>query len=1253
MSGDVGGIIRRELLDAAPASAPAAHAEHEDGTVALWFVFVALAVGSATRTALHGTSIPYTVVLFMLGMLWAVIYDKADIGLLDTSLAAWKGINPHLLLAVFLPALIFESSFSMEWHTLKKVLPKVLLLAGPGVLISMAITGCLIRAMPFGLSWGFCMMLGSILSATDPVAVVAILKEVGASKVLGHLIEGESLVNDGTAIVVFNVFLAIARGEEKTFGNVMKDLITQPIISALLGGGIGYACLFWLKNSRQDHLVDITITLFAGYISFMLAENVIKCSGVLAVVVLGWVVSAKGRTHFKGHVQHSMHHFWEMLTYAANTIVFILAGFLIVADILVGELEIKWSDLGWGVLLYMALNVVRLITTAMLYPFMNMFKAHKLTVRETAIAVWAGLRGAVGLALALVVVEDDTHFSARQRGLTLALVSCEVCGTLFINATTSATMLRLVGLLTPGLSHDRALAAARKAIHERALQHYDEQLEQTGARYLGAPDFTAVKQLVPFLRQQIGEETEIEFKMEIAKMDAQLMAEMRCRFLHGLTTEIWKMLEDDLIDSMVASALLIAIERARDKASSMSLCDLIEFNKFMKMNRVKLRVVKWFDRSKFRKKILDTLRYLKLIDQAWMATRRQMQGLHALISAHRLTSEQFKALLGENTQKNEDEALSEEAKIGSQETPSIAVLAREFTIKKAIEQPNANLTNETSLKSNHVRDVLEESNIEVAQAVEMLKEMQLSHNAVARSLRSEALAREILEVTMIETKLLTHTGLLDESEGSMLQAEHDAYLRRIIRHPLPPSRTSPGRILAAVPLFDFTQRVGIKSRELRKKYLRETDVLEFKPGDVILDPSERLHDGILVVGNGVVCLSDSNNPESCMTMGCKSHPFAWALALYECLANWHHVGEEPLRSGLRAIAQANMYGFVVPKSLLDSLHADLRESETLEYMWRTVVGVFAETIFVKGLHDTLPGVTSANIVRAGKLIKVSKGTKLEHHERQVVILLEGTLYNESVGEVMAPCVVTFKKCDMRGATKGANELEHKLESRLGALKFGKNGLVRGSSSNLMALSTIQETQSARSISGTEKPATDDDVICGFESMTDLLLFVVPSKDKFIERSQMGTFKRTSAKSAKKEAFLRTLTKNLHSSTVSPATRRSEREKREHNLDDSAGLSKALEFDIESGKKSESTQRCFSMQLERRTATTDDPAAEDPRTQLTSDSLPSMASDDANQATIASDDIGPLRGGWDGSSPLGARALSSRDYDDPSTQHTIS
>ena len=238
MFGDDGGAVARvgrALLSEASTDGTTTTESHGDETAALWFIFISLTAGSATRTALHGTSIPYTVVLFCMGMLLAVVYYYTDLGHLENSLDAWNGINPHLLLAVFLPALIFESSFSMEWHTLKKVLPKVLILAGPGVLLSMALTGCVLRVFPFGWSWAFCMMVGSILAATDPVAVVAILKEVGASKVLGHMIEGESLVNDGTAIVVFNVFLAIASGTNKTFGEVILALILQPLESVLIG----------------------------------------------------------------------------------------------------------------------------------------------------------------------------------------------------------------------------------------------------------------------------------------------------------------------------------------------------------------------------------------------------------------------------------------------------------------------------------------------------------------------------------------------------------------------------------------------------------------------------------------------------------------------------------------------------------------------------------------------------------------------------------------------------------------------------------------------------------------------------------------------------------------------------------------------------------------------------------------------------------------------------------------------------------
>lgn len=1228
-------------------------AEHESGAVVLWFIFISLAMGSATRTALHGTSIPYTVVLFVLGMLVAVIYYYTDLGALDKSLDAWASINPHLLLACFLPASIFESSFSMEWHTLKKVLPKVLILAGPGVLISMAFTGIVLKMFPFGLSWGFCMMVGSILAATDPVAVVAILKEVGASKILGHTIEGESLVNDGTAIVVFNVFFTIAKGESMTFGEVMTDLITQPLLSTVLGIGVGQACMIWLRNSNADHLIDITITLFAGYISFMLAETVVHCSGVLTVVVLGWFMSAKGRTLFKGHVQHSMHHFWEMLTYAANTIVFILAGFLIIADILTGDLDIKGSDIGWGILLYILINIIRLVTVSILYPFMNMFKGHKLTLREAVITIWAGLRGAVGLALALVVLEEHTHFSARERGITLAMISCTVIGTLLVNASTSAAMLRIVGLLTPGLSHDRALAAARKAIHERALQHYDEQLEQTGAQYLGAPDFTAVKQLVPYLRS-LEETDDIEFSVELEKMDAQLMTEMRGRFLAGLTTEIWSMLEDDLIDSQVASDLLVAIERAADKACRGGLCELDQFLRVMKESRTKTKLLKWLARSNVGTQMLKLLRYLRLFEEEWMKTRRHMQGLHALISAHRLTAEQFKALLGKNDEEKETVDPAKPPKSESKPLPSVASLAKDFTIKKAIEQPHQNLANETSMKSNHVRDVLNESDEEVTRAVELLKEMQQAHNAVARSLRSEALAREILEVTMEETKLLTHTGLLDESEGSVLQAEHDTYLRRIMRYPLPPSRTSPGRILAAIPLFDFTQKVGINSRELRKFFLREAEVVQFKNGDVLFSPEEKMRDGLLLVGNGVVRICDTTDDSSGITAGCKSHPHAWALGLYEALVNWRSEGE-PARSGLRAVAQAPMFGFVIPISIMDSLHDDQREAETVEYMWRTVVGLFAETLFANGLKLLLPDTPVAKIVRAGKLVNITKGTKLEHDPRQVVLLLKGSVYNESVGDVPAPRLLTFKKCDMRVTSGKPENLESKLESRLGALKFGKNGLVRASSQNLVALASIAESKSTKSF----KESIDESVsgggafdqsLCVFEAATDVLLFVIPSESKTMTLSTLQTFKRTSTRTAKKAEFLQNLSKKLQN-TGSKTMAHVENSKDQL-------LPRTSDDPQRKDEGARSPTRRLSLQMDRpqsamRRSIDDALHVEDPRTQHTADSMMSLGSDDQAQMTHMSDDIAPLRN-WD-DSPLSVRTrvLPSRNYEDPSTQHTIS
>ena len=137
--------------------------EHDDPTAILWFIFIALALGTANRSlfTVINSPVPYTVALLLIGMCMGVVNTKGGFSEgLQSSLDAFTRIDPHLLLAVFLPALIFESSFSMEWHTLSKVLTKIVILAGPGVLMNMALTATVLKAFPFQWDWNFSMMVG-------------------------------------------------------------------------------------------------------------------------------------------------------------------------------------------------------------------------------------------------------------------------------------------------------------------------------------------------------------------------------------------------------------------------------------------------------------------------------------------------------------------------------------------------------------------------------------------------------------------------------------------------------------------------------------------------------------------------------------------------------------------------------------------------------------------------------------------------------------------------------------------------------------------------------------------------------------------------------------------------------------------------------------------------------------------------------------------------------------------------------------
>ena len=177
-------------------------------------------------------------------------------------------------------------------------------------------------------------MFGSIISATDPVAVVALLKELGASKKLATLIEGESLLNDGTAMVAFTVFLEMAKGKKMTAGDIIVMFLK------LAGGAVALALAFaivtdiWQRHIYNDYILETSLVICACYMLFFTAEaQEVKFSGILAMVVFGIWMAWEGRYTISAESHHAHHHIWGYIGFIAETLIFFLAGIIMGSQI--------------------------------------------------------------------------------------------------------------------------------------------------------------------------------------------------------------------------------------------------------------------------------------------------------------------------------------------------------------------------------------------------------------------------------------------------------------------------------------------------------------------------------------------------------------------------------------------------------------------------------------------------------------------------------------------------------------------------------------------------------------------------------------------------------------------------------------------------------------------------------------------------------------------------------------------------------
>lgn len=437
--------------------------------------------------------------LIVLGILIGCYRDS--LGFVGKSAELMSHINPHMILFVFIPVLIFESGFNCDWYVFKRAMVNILILAVPGVLVGAFILGfCLkvILGYDEDLSWNGAFTMGAILCATDPVAVVALLKELGASVRFNTLIEGESLLNDGTAMVFFQVFFSMEKGYETTPVSVSLNFIRLAGGGPTLGFLMGIVGSFWLRRLIRDDVLTSTVTFITCYICFYLAEfTFLHVSGILALVVLGLFMSAHGRTKIYPESEHSVHTVWSFVQYGCETIIFLLTG-VIVGKEMIAQDSITFTD--WLKLpVFWALMVVaRAIMVFIFLPALKYF-GYGINKAEMWVLIWGGLRGALGLTLALMVAVDEDLLDEerypngkRLRQLTIFYMSGVATLTLLINGTTCGALVSYLQMIEVPQIRGRIV---QNSVRNLSNECEDKQKELQMNTFLNMADWEKVRQI--------------------------------------------------------------------------------------------------------------------------------------------------------------------------------------------------------------------------------------------------------------------------------------------------------------------------------------------------------------------------------------------------------------------------------------------------------------------------------------------------------------------------------------------------------------------------------------------------------------------------------------------------------------------------------------------------------------------------------------------------------------------------------------
>jgi CPA1 family monovalent cation:H+ antiporter len=428
---------------------------------------ILLSIAALVAIVIRRIRFPYTVALVLVGLGLSFFPNFLDLD-----------VSSDLILAVLVPPLIFEATLHIKWRDLRQDMLLVLLLAIVGTLVSTFIVGGIVSqflAIPLLGALAF----GALISATDPVAVIAFFRSLGVDKRLSIIMEGESLFNDGVAIVIFNLALSAAAvvaltdatGPAINLPSAVLEFLRVALGGVAVGLSLGFVVSFLILKNVDDHLIETATTVALAFGAYVLAER-FHLSGILAVVAAGLMVGNIGTLNTSPTTQLTLENFWEFLAYVANSLVFLLIGLEIqIAQLLEFAVPILVAVL--AVLLSRAITVYSLtaLNNRLTPPHRHVSRAYQ------HVMFWGGLRGAISLALALTLGRD--LFGATIQRELQVMTFGVVLFTILVQGTTIERLIQRLGLAPSSpqsLESQRrqALAYAKRAGRKELDRLYHE-----------------------------------------------------------------------------------------------------------------------------------------------------------------------------------------------------------------------------------------------------------------------------------------------------------------------------------------------------------------------------------------------------------------------------------------------------------------------------------------------------------------------------------------------------------------------------------------------------------------------------------------------------------------------------------------------------------------------------------------------------------------------------------------------------------